>query len=184
MNIFTAIAVTAITTTITVTIIPNTAFWGFWRVCCESKELPKGCECFDISSKSDFTNSVYQLPTCPDKLGVKFLFYDRGHNQTAQGISAGQKNILKTSFSGKRETVIICHGFTDEGTAPWMIATKDALLETGDFNVILVDWKFGAAGPKYFQAVANTRMVGALIARLIWDLHVYTAADFKVGAKE
>lgn len=34
-------------------------------------------------------------------------------------------------------------------------------------NVIAVDWAQGAAGPNYFQAAANTRVVGAEIATLI-----------------
>nr|KAG5709790.1 hypothetical protein BaRGS_032614 [Batillaria attramentaria] len=43
---------------------------------------------------------------------------------------------------------------------------KDALLAQGDYNVILVEWKDGAA-TLYGQATANTRIVGAQIAQLI-----------------
>ena len=37
-------------------------------------------------------------------------------------------------------------------------------------NVIAVDWSKGAKGPNYFQAVANTRVVGAQIATMIKTL--------------
>lgn len=38
---------------------------------------------------------------------------------------------------------------------------------TQNVNVIVVDWQTGAKGPNYFQAAANTRVVGADIATLI-----------------
>lgn len=46
-----------------------------------------------------------------------------------------------------------------------------ALLNNDDFNVISVDWMLGAT-PPYTQAVANTRLVGAIIAHLIKVLQV------------
>lgn len=39
------------------------------------------------------------------------------------------------------------------------------------FNVISVDWGLGAS-PPYTQAVANTRLVGAIIAHLIRVIQV------------
>nr|KAG5709788.1 hypothetical protein BaRGS_032612 [Batillaria attramentaria] len=52
---------------------------------------------------------------------------------------------------------------------------KDALLAQGDYNVILVEWKDGAA-TLYGQATANTRIVGAQIAQLIEYLQNTTNA--------
>lgn len=46
---------------------------------------------------------------------------------------------------------------------------KDELLTNGDYNVILVDWG-GGSGIPYTQATANTRVVGAVIAKLIQNL--------------
>lgn len=40
-----------------------------------------------------------------------------------------------------------------------------ALLRREDCNVVVVNWITGA-GPPYTQAVANTRLVGAMTARL------------------
>ena len=48
---------------------------------------------------------------------------------------------------------------------------KDELLKYGDYNVILVDWGSGSNFP-YTQATANTRVVGAEIAKLIKTLQV------------
>lgn len=48
---------------------------------------------------------------------------------------------------------------------------KDELLKYGDYNVILVDWGDGSGIP-YTQATANTRVVGAVISKLIHELQV------------
>lgn len=48
---------------------------------------------------------------------------------------------------------------------------KDAYLRHNDLNVIIVDWTGGNTG-LYEWAVANTRVVGAEIALLIWKLQV------------
>ena len=47
-----------------------------------------------------------------------------------------------------------------------MINLTYALLDKGDFNVILVDWSRGA-NQEYGQAAGNTRLVGAIIANFI-----------------
>lgn len=52
---------------------------------------------------------------------------------------------------------------------------KTELLKLGDFNVILVDWGDGSGLP-YTQATANTRVVGAEIAKLIKTLQTNTFA--------
>ncbi|GLH15664.1 Phospholipase A1 [Gryllus bimaculatus] len=71
-------------------------------------------------------------------------------------------------LDGTRPTVFITHGFTGDSNATWMLHMKDALLHKGDMNVILTDWGPGAAGPlKYLQVAANTRVVGAEMARLV-----------------
>lgn len=48
---------------------------------------------------------------------------------------------------------------------------KDAFLKADDLNVILIDWGGGSSFP-YTQATANTRVVGAEIAKLIKVLQV------------
>jgi pancreatic triacylglycerol lipase len=48
---------------------------------------------------------------------------------------------------------------------------KDELLKYDDYNVILLDWG-GGSKPPYTQATANTRVVGAELAKLIRVLQV------------
>ncbi|XP_055956169.1 inactive pancreatic lipase-related protein 1-like, partial [Patella vulgata] len=68
-------------------------------------------------------------------------------------------SITDSHFDSELKTILIIHGYTDEGDAAWE-----------DANVIAVNWKEGAAQINYFKAVANTRVVGAVAAQLIKDL--------------
>lgn len=84
-------------------------------------------------------------------------------------------NIQKSHFSGSRPTKIISHGFLENGFVAWMKDMKNSLLKQGDYNVILVDWGGGSSLP-YTQATANTRVVGALLAKLVKFLQAHGSA--------
>ncbi|GFR66356.1 pancreatic lipase-related protein [Elysia marginata] len=156
-------------------LVKNTDRWSFWRRCCESPFLPNDCECFETSSFSDFSNTPFHKPACPSKLGVTFYFFDREHTDVAVDIRAD--SIAEGPFDGRRNTVFISHGFNDKIVSPWVNAMKNELLVADDVNVIVVDWQQAAKG-NYLQAVANTRTVGAMLARLILDLQSVTQASF------
>lgn len=67
---------------------------------------------------------------------------------------------------------MIVHGWIDNlFLSTWMVEMKDALLQHGDYNVIIVDWT-GGNGLPYTQAVANSRVVGAEMALLVTKLQV------------
>jgi len=74
------------------------------------------------------------------------------------------------------------HGFLQHGTIKWILDIKNALLEVGDYNVIVVDWSKGNQLP-YTQATANTQVVGAELARLVNTLinrHGISADNFHI----
>lgn len=48
---------------------------------------------------------------------------------------------------------------------------KEEYLLYDDLNVVVVDWLSGS-GPPYTQAVANIRLIGAILGRLVLDLEV------------
>ena len=48
---------------------------------------------------------------------------------------------------------------------------RQEFLLNGDFNIIFVDWRVGAARP-YEQATANARLVGTMLAKFFQLLHV------------
>jgi len=157
----------------------NDDIFGILRRCCRSDQLPKGCECFDISNSSPFTNSYFHKPECPDDIGVVFMLYNPKTTSSGTIIKAGASSVSNSPFDPSLPTRVVAHGFTDFGGAPWMLLMKDEFLDLEPCNVILVDWQRAARGPNYPQAVANTRVVGAMIARLVHDLVVTRGANFK-----
>ena len=47
-----------------------------------------------------------------------------------------------------------------------------------DMNVIVYDWSLGADNIQYTQAVANTRVAGALLAKMLKQIHASTHARY------
>ncbi|XP_042859422.1 endothelial lipase-like, partial [Penaeus japonicus] len=75
---------------------------------------------------------------------------------------------------GSRELTM--EGWNIRGKAPFRSLStqnmKEEYLAYDDLNVVVVDWLSGS-GPPYTQAVANIRLIGAIIGRLVLDLEEY-----------
>ena len=80
----------------------------------------------------------------------------------------------------------ILYPFTSCRAAPFLPVTKKKdhnnygtlnCIFQNDMNVIVVDWSGGSFDP-YDQAVANTRVVGAVISELVIALHNTTQLDY------
>ncbi|CAH1772842.1 unnamed protein product [Owenia fusiformis] len=112
-------------------------------------------------------------PESPEVIGTKFYLFTRTNRNKAHILVTDDKNTLSSVYDPKKETKIIVHGFINSAETPWKEEMTNALLDYGDFNVIVVDWRVGAL-PLYSQASANTRVVGAQIARLITNLESAT----------
>jgi len=133
-------------------------------VCCESL-----MECFtDEAPFSDFP-----LPSCPEDIGETFVFYDRADITT--GIPF-LRNEVPTGFSPSRRTVILTHGWHEDGERDYLMELKDAMLQKDDYNVILVSWAANADSFYYPKAATNTRTVGAEVAWVVDHLVVKTQA--------
>ncbi|XP_005102225.1 pancreatic lipase-related protein 2-like [Aplysia californica] len=156
----------------------NDGFFHFFRRCCTSDDLPNGCECFDTSYLSPFTNSGFQLPSCPNRIDASFKLFNPS-SKSGSIIKADKDCVSDSEFDPSLPTRVVTHGFTESGSTSWMLEMKDEFLKLEACNVILVDWKRGARAPNYNQAVANTRVVGAMIARLVDDLNICKNADFQ-----
>lgn len=102
-----------------------------------------------------------------------FLLYNRntaGDTPTHLKFNQTADYYKSTNFNPKLETKFIVHGFSDNSEfGVWMKVLKDNFLKLGDFNVIIVDWKHGDK-INYVRAVANTRIVGAMMGVLIKNL--------------
>ncbi|XP_048764050.1 pancreatic lipase-related protein 2-like [Ostrea edulis] len=117
------------------------------------------------------------LPQRPEKINTRFFLYTRSNkNHYSQLIANSFNSIRNSHFDGAKKTKIVSHGFLENGFVNWMVKMKDEFLKADDFNVILVDWGGGSSFP-YTQATANTRLVGAEIAKLISVLQKISNGD-------
>lgn len=81
--------------------------------------------------------------------------------------------------------VFIVHGFMERmSSAKWLTEMRTGFADRGE-NPILVDWRKGNAG-HYWQAMANTRVVAAVIGRAVlnWGIADRTlVVGFSLGAQ-
>ncbi|XP_052129985.1 pancreatic lipase-related protein 2-like [Frankliniella occidentalis] len=119
---------------------------------------------------------ISQYPEPPEVLDVLFCLYSR-RNRTCQLLDVTEPaSIYRSSLVPGHRTYLLAHGFLESGEKPWLQLMKDRLLERADVNVIIVDWGRGS-GPPYNQAVANTRMVGYMAARLLYHMKMYSGVN-------
>ncbi|XP_075213817.1 inactive pancreatic lipase-related protein 1-like [Lycorma delicatula] len=99
--------------------------------------------------------------------GTTNLKQNHGKNRTL--IKSRPKISLKaTDFNDDHWTVFLTHGFySDAGNHSWIRDLEEAILMKSDANVITCDWSKGSRQMNYIQVAANTRVVGAEIARII-----------------
>ncbi|RDD46186.1 Inactive pancreatic lipase-related protein 1 [Trichoplax sp. H2] len=108
----------------------------------------------------------FPLPKPSNKIGTKFYLYTRGYSSSQTLDYNNPSSISGSRFNGNIDTKIIIHGFNSDSTSAWMHNMKNAFLNKGYFNVILVDWGGGAKTLDYDQASANTRVVGDMVGEL------------------
>ncbi|XP_071117860.1 pancreatic triacylglycerol lipase-like [Haliotis cracherodii] len=121
--------------------------------------------CF--SEDNGFDNTFGELPDSPDEVKVTLTLYTR--KSKGQGQILDYKNVssfINSLFDVKEKTKIIVHGYLSEADEPWVTNSTKYLLRLDNFNVITVDWKSGAH-KFYPKSVANTRLVGAIIAKAV-----------------
>ncbi|KAG1657257.1 Pancreatic triacylglycerol lipase [Nymphon striatum] len=144
-----------------------------------------GCFRKDGDFLSLLNRPINLLPEHPRIINVNFKLFTRENPSPGEILeTSGQL----TSFDVKKPTKLIVHGFTDSINSGWVKYMVNELLIHDDYNVIAVDWKSGAS-VMYPQAVANTRIVGAEIARLLqylkslgWISQVATSLATVLGA--
>ncbi|KAG7212402.1 hypothetical protein KM043_012720 [Ampulex compressa] len=134
--------------------------WYMWR-CFE----PYGC--FYIGAPwSGENRPVSTFPARPDSINPRYVLYTRDFLDRPLELKIDKFDTIRAApLRKKGHFYIIIHGFLDNGDKTWVMRTMKELLRREDCNVVIVNW-IGGAGPPYTQAVANTRLVGAMTARL------------------
>ncbi|KAL6257487.1 hypothetical protein P5V15_011057 [Pogonomyrmex californicus] len=138
--------------------------WYMWR-CYE----PYGC--FYIGAPwSGENRPVSTFPARPDSINPRYVLYTREEAEMPHEFKIDSfETIREAPFNNKNNVYFIIHGFLDNGDKTWVLRMMKELLLREDCNVVIVNWIAGA-GPPYTQAVANTRLVGAMTARLAAQL--------------
>ena len=108
------------------------------------------------------------LPNDPKTIKLDYRLYTRANKDKEQHLYPDDPVGLSwTNFNASLPTKIISHGYLDvRYFAEWMLKMKNAFLAKDDYNVILFYWHSGNI-KLYPQVVANTRVVGAELARMI-----------------
>lgn len=131
--------------------------------------LPYGC--FYIGSPwSGDKRPVSTFPEHPDIINPRYLLYTRKAEKYHKLKIDHLKTIKESPLKKDKNLYFIIHGFLENGDkTSWILRMVKELLIREDCNVVVVNWMNGA-GPPYTQAVANTRLVGAMTARLASQL--------------
>ncbi|XP_069128522.1 inactive pancreatic lipase-related protein 1-like [Argopecten irradians] len=132
--------------------------------------------CYDhigcFSNASPFNNAKGHLPETAEHIQPKFMLFTHQNPSLGHLLDPYHSSTVASShFDGSKDTKLIIHGFQDSGDSAWMHEMSRAFLKAGSVNVIIVDWSLGADNINYIQAAANTRVVGAIIAKLLEMLH-------------
>ncbi|GFU33338.1 pancreatic triacylglycerol lipase [Nephila pilipes] len=116
-----------------------------------------------------FYNPLYRPISLPpsDDIRPKFLLYTPSSPNEPYFLNATKEGVMKSNFIAGLSTKILIHGYRvklKENDVRFLM--KDELLKEGPYNVIITDWTEFNGFP-YAQAVANARVVGAQVAKLI-----------------
>jgi len=156
----------------------------FWMIIRHHNTLAKevcygNYGCFsNISPVKYMGSTYYPLPQTPEEINTTFIMHNRHTSENGEILDNSMDSILSSSINLKSETYFIVHGYLSSSRNIWVKELKDKLLDSGDFNVILVDWELGA-DDSYEISACNTRLVGAQIYFLITKLEKFKKTSRK-----
>ncbi|XP_053985508.1 pancreatic triacylglycerol lipase-like [Hylaeus volcanicus] len=98
---------------------------------------------------------------------VFFYLYTRENPKDFEQLKVDDIDMLKRSkFDASKPTKFITHGWINSYMSKACVAIRDAFLQHGDYNVIVVDWSRISSKP-YLWAARRVVMIGQLVARMI-----------------
>ncbi|XP_045130543.1 pancreatic triacylglycerol lipase-like, partial [Portunus trituberculatus] len=113
---------------------------------------------------------INAFPLQPHELEPTLCLYTRDTPAHCQRLPIfNVRAVRKTSFRPDAEVKILTHGYLEHGEKRWLKKMTEEYLAWGDVNVVVVGW-VTASGPPYTQAVANVRLLGAMLGRFLLNL--------------
>ncbi|XP_015793291.2 inactive pancreatic lipase-related protein 1 [Tetranychus urticae] len=140
--------------------------------------------CFGTRDFSDLNGQpITFAPQSPEEINITFKLFtpENPYSSIDFKYNLEQFQLNNSPFDARKKVKFIIHGFTSSfDEMDWMGKLKDLILEgqPNQYNVFGVDWSNGAKTINYFQAVANTRVVGAALAHFIKKLNQISGLKF------
>lgn len=99
---------------------------------------------------------------------MKFFAYTKKYRKNPKLLDINDPyTIVEAGINPSHPIYFVTHGFLEMGTAPWIRKLREEILiYNKNAAVIIINWG-GGSSPPYYQAVANTRLVGAIVAHMI-----------------
>ncbi|BES99871.1 Hypothetical protein NTJ_12689 [Nesidiocoris tenuis] len=131
--------------------------------------------CLNLDPPWDPRTLLGRIPQPPSAVGLRLFHRSRYFNGRRETNLEGVEKMVADAWNSTignfkapaRSCTLIIHGFASSGSVPWTVSLEEALIDSEDTEVVIVDWSPGASGPNYFQAVANTRVAAALVAKFL-----------------
>ncbi|KAK7579580.1 hypothetical protein V9T40_000209 [Parthenolecanium corni] len=132
-------------------------------------ECYTGLGCFPNSSPWFSLLRPFPKPMKPTAIDTKIYLYTSKFPKDRYVVTLWDNITVENSdFDPNRPyTAFVTHGFSSNGNVSWVSDLKDAYLKNREANVFIVDWGKGASVWNYLQVAANTRVVGAELARFL-----------------
>ena len=136
-----------------------------------SPRMKRSSQCYGdlgcFSNAFPFNNTGEALPLNPRFIRTRFLLFSSINERFPTRLERNDVEQLRRSrYNGNLPTKVIIHGFQQYGMVNWTKQMSREFILKEPTNVVIVDWGHGSGWP-YTQAAANTRVVGAEVAKLI-----------------
>ncbi|XP_063931192.1 phospholipase A1 member A-like [Zophobas morio] len=118
------------------------------------KEPPRTNQKKNLTNLSDTTDD-----------NVQFILFTRQHPPHRIKIN-DMISLKKSGFNTSNPTKIIIHGFQSSIKEDVFVANKNAYMESGDYNVIGMDWS-SLCEFEYLSAVGGARRAGKILAEFL-----------------
>lgn len=131
--------------------------------------------CFELSPPwTSEHRPVSLFPNELNEIEPNYFLYTRKNRQNPTRIDVNDFDYVPNlNIDVNKPIFIITHGYMEGGSIDWIYNMGQEFLTIEDCNVIVVDWH-GGSSPPYTQAVANTRLIGAMTAQMLHDISQYT----------
>ncbi|BET00125.1 Lipase [Nesidiocoris tenuis] len=126
--------------------------------------------CYDLVGCFPADRPLKKGPQSPTEVQTQFRLYTRNSSSELMAYGDDRSSLSKSGFSPYRPTKVIVHGFKGSGKDKGAKLIIASLLDVDDYNVMMLDWEKGAAGPSYRLSAANTQLVGRQLALVLFDL--------------